>query len=143
MITITRPGDASLAHTLLRLFVGVNIATHGLVRIASTGAFAEEQVRQFASTWLPAFSVRALSTIVPSAELLIGSCVILGLALRPALVAGVLLLCAITFGTCLREQWDAAAFQLVYACAYAGLLARSDLAWGSLDALLARQAISK
>ena len=140
---MTRPTDASLAHTLLRLFVGVNIATHGLARIGTTGAFAEEQVRQFASTWLPAFAVRALSTVVPSAELLIGTCAILGFALRPALVIGILLLCALTFGTCLREQWDAAAFQLVYACAYAGLLARSDLAWGTLDALLARRANSQ
>jgi thiosulfate dehydrogenase [quinone] large subunit len=134
-----RPTDPMLAHTLLRLFVGVNIATHGVARIGSTGAFAAGLVRDFAATWLPAFSVRAFGTLVPTAELLIGSCLILGLALRPALIAGLLLLCALTFGTCLRQQWDGAAFQLIYACAYAALLARRDCAWGTVDGLLARR----
>ncbi|HWL84750.1 MAG TPA: MauE/DoxX family redox-associated membrane protein [Polyangiaceae bacterium] len=135
MSATARPTDSELAHATLRLFLGVSIGTHGLARVAHTGAFADELTRQFATTWLPSFSVQAFGYVVPPAELLIGVLIALGLFLRPALVAGTLLMTALTFGTCLRQQWEVAGFQLLYALAYTWLLARAGDARFTVDGL--------
>jgi thiosulfate dehydrogenase (quinone) large subunit len=42
---------------------------------------------------------------------------------REALVAGALLMLALTFGTALRQDWDVAGFQLLYSAIYAALIA--------------------
>ncbi len=130
-----RPSDAALAHTALRVFLGVNIGAHGLARIAHLSAFSDELVRQFAATPLPSFAVRAFGLMLPPSELLIGCALLLGLALRPTLIAGALLMTALTFGTCLRQQWDVAGFQLIYALAYTWLLAHLHDAWLTIDGL--------
>ncbi len=130
-----RPSDGALAHTALRVFLGVNIAAHGLARIGHLGAFSDDLVRQFAATPLPAFAVHAFGLVLPPAEALIGSTLLLGIALRPTLIAGALLMTALTFGTCLRQQWDVAGFQLLYALAYSWLLAHLHDAWLTIDGL--------
>jgi len=129
------PSDRALAHTALRILLGVNIAAHGLARIGHLGAFSNELVRQFAATPLPAFAVRAFGLVLPPAELLIGSTLLLGIALRSTLIAAALLMTALTFGTCLRQQWDVAGLQLIYALAYSWLLAHLHDAWLTLDGL--------
>jgi thiosulfate dehydrogenase [quinone] large subunit len=130
--------DASWGHTVLRLFVGVNIGTHGLVRIGHVDRFASELARQFSGTWLPAPLVQAFGWVVPPAELLIGLLLVVGLALRPALIAGGLLMVALTFGICLRQQWEIAGAQLLYALAYAWLLRHAADARLALDGLVRR-----
>jgi uncharacterized membrane protein YphA (DoxX/SURF4 family) len=57
--------DAQLAYLLLRVYVGVNLAMHGVTRLLSgTGAFVEGMVRAFATTPLPAPLVHALAYFV-------------------------------------------------------------------------------
>ena len=129
--------DAQRAHIVLRVTLGINIAVHGLVRVAHSGSFAEGMVRDFASTPLPGWSVWAFGAVLPTAELVIGLAVLLGAKLRAALFLGALLIAALMLGTCLRQQWEVAGIQMLYALIYFVLATRADDARFSIDALLA------
>ena len=61
---------------------------------------------------------------------------LVGLRLRSALVAGSLLMFVLTFGSALRQDWDIAGLQLIYAAIYAALLAFREKDWFSLDSLM-------
>lgn len=128
--------DAQRAHLVLRLTLGANILVHGLVRIAHPGAFADATVRDFAQTPLPEWLVHLFALTVPPAELLIGLGVLLGLWLRSAVMLGGLLIAALMFGTCLRQAWEIAGIQLIYALAYYILAIRASDARLGLDGLL-------
>jgi thiosulfate dehydrogenase (quinone) large subunit len=116
--------DRNLAYTFLRVFLGINIAVHGVSRIYSgVAAFATEQVSEFAKTPLPSRMVYLFSVSLPFAEALIGVLILVGLWSRLAYCVGFLLMINLTFGSTLRQDWTAAGWQLLYAFAYAALLA--------------------
>ena len=116
--------DRSLAYAFFRVFLGVNIAVHGASRIYSgVAAFATEQVSEFAKTPLPSQMVYLFSVSLPFAEALIGVLIFVGLWSRLAYCVGFLLMINLTFGSTLRQDWTAAVWQLLYAFAYAALLA--------------------
>lgn len=128
--------DAQLAYLLLRVYVGVNLAMHGVTRLLSgTGAFVEGMVRAFAQTALPASLVHAFGVVLTPLELLLGVLVLLGAWLRPALIGASLLMTALTFGTTLRQDWATVGIQLVYALAYFVLLVRRSDDVLSVDSL--------
>jgi thiosulfate dehydrogenase [quinone] large subunit len=131
--------DLGLAVSLSRLGLGVNIALHGWTRVFKFDEFAAHLDKQFAHSVLPHGLVTASSYAIVGGECAIGTLLIAGLALRPTLAAGIWLMIALLFGTCLIQDWSAAGDQLIYLGFYAVLLAlrRSDL-W-SLDALIARR----
>ena len=134
-----RPSDASLAHALARLGLGISIATHGLSRIGDIRGFAASLEKMFAATWLPTFAVRATAWANPPLELGLGLLLMLGLFLRPTLVVGMLLLCQLTFGSTLTQHWDVASEQMIYLAFYAVLLATAGVDRYSLDAWLRRR----
>jgi thiosulfate dehydrogenase (quinone) large subunit len=116
--------DRDLAYLFFRLFLGINIGVHGASRICSGFAgFATELVSQFARTPLPSRLVYFFAISLPFAEAVIGVLIFLGLWSRIAYCAGFLLMIALTFGSTLRQDWTAAGWQLLYAFAYAVLLA--------------------
>jgi thiosulfate dehydrogenase (quinone) large subunit len=116
--------DRNLAYAFLRIFLGINIAVHGASRIYSgVAAFATELVSQFAKTPLPSPLVYFFGVSLPFGEAVIGVLIFLGLWSRLAYCAGFLLMIALTFGSTLRQDWTAAGWQLLYAFAYAVLLA--------------------
>jgi thiosulfate dehydrogenase (quinone) large subunit len=121
----TQPGigDLSLAHALLRIGLGINFFMHGLSRVPNLAAFVNHTEQMFAKTWLPMTIVIATGYTIPFIELALGAALILGLFLRPVLVAGFLFLFMLTFGVCLAQNWDVATEQLVYMIALAVLLA--------------------
>jgi thiosulfate dehydrogenase (quinone) large subunit len=126
--------NRNLAYTFFRLFLGVNIAIHGASRIYSgVGAFATEQVLQFAKTPLPSRVVYLFTVSLPFAEALIGLLIFVGLWSRLAYCVGFLLMISLTFGSTLRQDWTAAGWQLLYAFAYAALLAFREHNRYSLD----------
>jgi len=126
--------DASLAHTGLRLILGVNIALHGLTRLPELGAFAKKIADLFAATLLPYELTLVIAHAIPVAEALIGLAICVGFRLRWGLFAGLCLIGTLTFGTCLRQAWETAGAQLVYGIAFWILLFRhEDAAW-TLDA---------
>jgi len=115
--------DRSLAHALARIGLGLNIALHGLTRLPHIGTFAAGLVPEFSQTFLPGPLVEATGYGIVVGETVVGLLVLFGLWLRPALVAGLLLMLLLQFGTCLRQEWATAGLQLPYIAYYAVLLA--------------------
>jgi thiosulfate dehydrogenase (quinone) large subunit len=129
--------DARIAYAILRLTLGINIALHGVTRIANgTGGFAELLVTQFQATLLPRIVIEAFADTLPWAETAIGLLVLAGLATRFALIAGGLLMAVLTFGTTLRQDFQNAGLQLFYSIAYFMLLSLRSRNGFSLDAWL-------
>jgi thiosulfate dehydrogenase (quinone) large subunit len=129
-----RTTDKQLAYALLRLILGMNIAVHGLSRIyTGVKPFAEGVVTLFAKTPLPPASVYFYAASLPFAEAIIGLFVLFGVASRYAYLAGGLLILSLTFGSTLRQDWESAGLQLIYALLYAILLAARDYNKFSVD----------
>ncbi|MFN2976636.1 DoxX family protein [Terriglobus aquaticus] len=116
--------NRSWAYVLLRVMLGVNMAFHGISRIiAGPGVFAATLVHGFQNTILPTVLVRAFALTLPWAEAAVGLLILVGLFRLPALLAGGAMLVALTFGSTLRQDWESAGLQLIYALVYAALLA--------------------
>ena len=118
--------NAQLAHLGLRIFLGVNIATHGLARVAHPVAFMHKMLPGFAATPLPTVLVEPFLLALPFLEIAIGAAILVGLRPRASLFAGLLLMTALTFGSSLQQQWDVVGLQLIYALAYYVLLSKAD-----------------
>ena len=124
MLPIEKTTDRNLAYLFFRVFLGINIAVHGASRIyTGVAGFATELVSQFAKTPLPSRMVHFFGASLPFGETVVGVLIFLGLWSRLAYCAGFLLMIALTFGSTLRQDWTAAGWQLLYAFAYAALLA--------------------
>ena len=117
------PLDRCIAHALARFGFGVNIALHGLVRLPHIAQFSAGMEKEFAATFLPGGLVYATGFLIAIGEAAIGLLLIVGWLLRPALVAGALLIILLLFGVCLLQKWDVASLQLTYLAFYAVLLA--------------------
>jgi thiosulfate dehydrogenase (quinone) large subunit len=130
--------DRRLAYGLLRLVLGTNILIHGVSRMyMGVKDFAQALVPLFAKTPLPPGAVYAYATALPVAEAMIGLCVLFGFGSRYAYVLGLLLIASLTFGAALRQDWDSAGLQLIYALLYAILLASREYNLLSVDGWLA------
>ncbi|MBT9333328.1 DoxX family membrane protein [Paracidobacterium acidisoli] len=128
--------DGELAYLLLRITIGTNICMHGVSRILSgTASFAHSLLPLFQKTPLPGWAVLAFGLTLPWLEAVFGLLVLLGLCTRFALLAGSLLLIALTFGSTLRQDWESAGLQLIYAAVYTALLAFRNRNVYSLDSL--------
>jgi thiosulfate dehydrogenase [quinone] large subunit len=116
--------DRRLAYALLRAIVGVNLAVHGISRLlAGPHAFAASLVGTFHATPLPSWSMMAFGLVLPWVEAALGLLILLGLVTRFTLVAASLTILILTFGSKLRQDWESAGLQLIYAAIYAALLA--------------------
>lgn len=103
-----------LAFVLGRLLLGVNFLMHGLVRIPKLAVFRAGIEQEFAASPLPPALVSLFATALPFAEGIIGALLLLGLFTRPALVAAMLLIMSLVFGSSLLEKWTLVGDQLVY-----------------------------
>lgn len=139
MQAASESSDERLAYALLRLVVGANLMMHGISRmIAGTGEFAAKLVMQFAHAPLPAWSVWAFGLVLPAIEGGLGLLLLIGLRTRAVLIAAILLIMVLTFGSSLLQDWSAAGIQLTYAAIYAALLfLRRYNSW-SADAWMTR-----
>lgn len=72
-------------------------------------------VELFRPTILPDAVTYVFATVVPPLEFTLGVLLIAGLFTRIAIIAGALLMAVFIFGSCLAEQWEFAAFQMIYA----------------------------
>ena len=117
------PHDYALAHGLARLGLGVNIALHGFVRLPQMQVFLSGLQKEFEKTFLPPSLILVSGWGIAIAEAIIGTLLILGLFLRPTLIAGALLMIFLLGGVCLIQKWDIAGMQLTYLAFYSVLLA--------------------
>jgi thiosulfate dehydrogenase [quinone] large subunit len=115
--------DEQLAYALLRAVVGLNLFLHGANRLLSgSGEFAAKLVSQFAHTPLPTWSVWVFGLTLPFVEGLFGLLLLVGLRTRATLIAAILWIMVLTFGSSLIQDWNAAGIQLTYAAIYAALI---------------------
>ncbi len=134
-----RSDDLSIAYALLRITLGVNIAAHGITRImAGAASFVSTLTNQFAGTPLPHFAVQGFGYVLPWAEAVIGLLMLFGAFTRLSLIAGALVMVALAFGTCLRQDWNVAGLQLIYSTVYFILIAMVRYNGFSVDALFLR-----
>ena len=88
------------------------------------------------------FAVVSFGYALPWLETAIGLLILLGAWTGVALVAGALLLCVLTFGSTLHQDWNVAGVQLIYAAVYFVLIALRRLNSISVDGLFAKRARS-
>jgi thiosulfate dehydrogenase [quinone] large subunit len=137
---MTEVSDESLAYALLRLTLGVNFFGHGLVRIiGGVDSFASGMAKGFEKTILPLWLVQPFGYVLPFFELVIEVFLIVGLFSRLTLVAGALLMTALTFGSSMQSNWNAVGTQLLHAVVFSLLLFLRRYNSISLDAFLARR----
>ncbi|MDE1161212.1 MAG: DoxX family protein [Acidobacteriaceae bacterium] len=128
---------AERAYALLRVILGINIAIHGISRIVGgPAAFASALVPLFAKTPLPSGMVYGYALALPWMEALVGLIVLGGVFSVSAYTAGMILMATLTFGSALRQDWESAGLQLIYAVIYAGLLSFIPLNRVSFDGIL-------
>ena len=133
--------DGSLAYGLFRLTFGLNIMMRGIVRIAvGLPAFQNYMLTQFKDVLVmpPAFLIPFASAL-PFIETLIGFCILVGFQTRAALIAGSLMISALTFGTMMRQDFTIAWLQLDYAIAFFILIALRQWNLISVDAMVRRE----
>lgn len=129
------------AYALLRVALGMNILIHGAIRLPNIDGFGKYLQSFFAKApWVPDAVLSFGSYAIPIAEVVIGLMVLLGLMTRRALIAGSLLMIALTAGSAVAQQWDAAGVQLIYSMVYFVLLWLVEANGYSLDRKLAQGA---
>ena len=114
----------------------MSMLIHGVNRIGSIPAFAQEMVAQFSKTWLPERAVIAFAYVTPPAELLIGILVFLGLLTRLGLASGGLWMVALIFGSTLAGNYDVVGIQLLYSLIFFVLMRHESLNELSVDRLV-------
>ncbi len=123
MTTESKLSDEKLAYLLLRVLAGLNLVMHGVSRlIAGSAQFASKIESQFSHTMLPVWSLHLFGIVLPPIEALLGLLILIGLRTRAALVAAMVWLLILTFGSSLIQDWQAAGTQLLYALAFTLLL---------------------
>ena len=136
-LTVERTRDVATAYLLLRTTIGLNIFIHEASRIlAGASSFAGSMVPMFQKTILPPWSVYGFGLALPWVEAILGFLVLVGLRTRSALIGGSTLIFVLTFGSTLRQDWESAGLQLIYAGIYAALLSYRNRNIYSLDELL-------
>jgi thiosulfate dehydrogenase (quinone) large subunit len=130
--------DRVIAYALLRIFMGVNIGAHGIGRLLDPSKFRGATEAQFAHSPLPHAMVIGFALTLPWVETAIGALIFAGLWTRIALMAGALVMIALTFGSCLVQDWQVAGIQLSYQIAYFILLFLHSYDRWSLDTFLRR-----
>jgi thiosulfate dehydrogenase (quinone) large subunit len=128
-----KDSDISLAHALLRLGLGVNILMHGVSRLPDLAGFSRHIEQTMSKTWLPLPLLTATGYGLPFVELVLGMLLTIGLFTRAALVGGLIVMIALTFGVCLAQNWPVASEQLIYLLVYAVLLTALRYEKFSLD----------
>ena len=134
--------DYQLSHGLARLGIGVNIALHGLTRIPKLAAFTASLHEEFGKTVLPPALIQAAAYGIVASETTLGILLLLGLWQRAVFTGGALLMCVLTFGTCLIQNWPVAGGQLVYLAFFAVLLATRRFDRFSIDGWLRNTAVT-
>jgi thiosulfate dehydrogenase [quinone] large subunit len=133
-----RRSDAAIAYALFRFTFGVNIMMRGIVRIAiGLPAFQAYMLTQFKDVPVmpPAF-LTPFAFVLPFVETLIGLLILVGFQTRTALIAGSLMITALTFGTMMRQDFTIAWLQLDYAIAFFLLLALRSWNLISVDGMM-------
>ena len=89
---------------------------------------------------MPTAFLDSFASVLPFVETLIGLMILVGFQTRTALIAGSLMITALTFGTMLRQDFTIAWLQLDYAIAFFLLLALRSWNVISIDGMMRSEA---
>ena len=106
--------DRRLGFAVLRLLLGINMLGRSLVRLPDIDGFAGGMAENFADTILPGPFVYVFGLTVVAVETVIGVMLILGWKTRWALVTMGLLMCSLTVGMLLQQNFGTVANILLY-----------------------------
>ena len=101
--------------------------------VTGSGRLCLQPEEQFAQSILSPALVYASGYGIAIGEAAIGTLLLLGLFLRPALAAGTLLMILLLTGTCLIQNWSVAGIQMTYLAFYCALLATAKYDRLSID----------
>jgi thiosulfate dehydrogenase (quinone) large subunit len=130
--------EQRVAYVLLRVLVGMDFLGHGFARIFTgthLSGFAHGMAAGMATAPLPPSLVLLIGYVVPCVELVLGLLLLAGVATRLTLVTALLLMLLLMFGITMKQDWNAAAQQLLYGFVLAVLLfgrERLDVSWSGL-----------
>ena len=130
----------TFGYTSLRLAIGMSMLIHGVARFPKLSVFAQQTVKMFAGSPLPAPAVELFARVTPFVEFAIGLSVLLGLATIWGLTCGGLWMVVLIFGSTLIEKYDIVGIQLIYSIIFFELLLRIEHNEISLDTLIERRA---
>jgi len=114
--------DQRITELVLRLPIAMSFLGHGLVRLPKLETFASGMAEQFAATPLPESLVLGFGYVLVVAEFLIGVWLLIGRWFTYGLMAGLLTMTVLIFGSSLIENWTAVSVQLIHAIYLGGLL---------------------
>ncbi|MFC6100514.1 DoxX family membrane protein [Olivibacter domesticus] len=106
--------NKALAYLFLRLGIGISFLGHGIVRLSKIPAFRSWMIGLFNTSLMPEIFAYWFASVLPFVELLLGILLIIGWHTRVAYILGSAVICTLIFGSCLIENWEAVAFQLIY-----------------------------
>ena len=125
--------NKALAYLFLRLSIGLSFLGHGIVRLPKIPAFRNWMIDLFKTSLMPEALTYLFASVLPFVELLLGILLIIGWRTRAAYIIGSAVICALIFGSCLIENWEAVAFQLIYALLFFILLCYMEYNKYALD----------
>lgn len=125
--------NKALAYLFLRLSIGISFLGHGIVRLPKISAFRNWMIDLFKTSLMPEAFTYLFASVLPFVELLLGILLVIGWRTREAYIIGFAVICALIFGSCLIENWEAVAFQLIYALLFFILLCHMDYNKHALD----------
>jgi len=114
--------NKALAYLFLRLSIGISFLGHGIVRLPKIPAFRNWMIDLFKTSLMPEVFTYLFASILPFVELLLGILLVIGWRTKEAYIIGSVVICALILGSCLIENWEAVAFQLIYALLFFILL---------------------
>jgi len=100
--------DRAWAILFARGVLGFIFFMAGVYKVFQLGPLGHARklfIEPYADTFLPAWSLWAMGTVIPFVELLAGAMVIIGLRVREALIALGFILVIVTFGHLLKEPF--------------------------------------
>jgi len=116
-----------LTFLLLRLGMGASLLGHGLVRLPKLAGFSNWMTTLFSHSMIPKLLVLPFSYLLPIAEFLIGTMLVLGLLTKQALLAGSIVMLILIFGSCMIEEWSALPSQVIHLFILSALLSQLPL----------------
>ena len=113
-----------IGYVFFRVYVGANLFFHGFMRIVtSVSAWEMSEAPSFEDTFLPMPLVHLALYLIPYVQVVLGTCIVLGLLMRWALVGGLCLFFILLFGHVVRQNWAGAHIVMHYGIYYWALLA--------------------
>jgi thiosulfate dehydrogenase (quinone) large subunit len=128
--------DRRIGYLLMRLAVGVSLFGHGLVRIPKLGSFHAHLTGDFAHSILPKTLVSVAGYALPFVEFCVGAMLVVGLLTKLALIAGVLGMTALVFGSTTIEDYSVIGEQLIHAAILVALIVSLEHNTYSVDRVL-------